>query len=643
MSVAVKRPVLRRPQVRWHPFAQQAHWLAGVLFLAALLLWAQTDIGGDWSSEFRKPLYLANVMMLYMLVAIGLNILSGYAGAASIGHIALFGIGAYTQAILTTEHGWNHWPAVLAGACMAMLVALPVGLILLRLSGWYFSVVTLLLVVVVYDLWVQQKDLTGGGAGLFGMAMPSIGGHELGMKEHLYLLTGVNVAVFLALRYLVDRSRWGRALIAVRDVEPAARAVGTHPFMVRESALAISAFLAGLAGAMFPPLPGAINPESFPIIDSIFFLLVVLAGGMGTVAGPVVGTVVLYSLPQLLAEQEGLRKYSFLVYGAVLLLLVIFLPEGIVGGIRRLWYRVLGRRFAPATAATTPAASIPEPAPAAILGEATATDAGSAALAYLHRNGGTGGEYALEAEGITIRFGDVVAVRNVTVRIKTGMVHAIIGPNGSGKTTLLNIMSGFYCQDAGQVRIAGRGFPRGAAARAIRYGMARTFQTQQLLPQLSVLENVMLGCHAWGRVTILEGMLPLPHVRRERRRFRETALACLDLVGLGRQTADLPCGQLPFAHQRLVEIARALAGRPRVLLLDEPASGLHSEEVRMFARLIRYLKHSGLTVVLVEHNFGLVSELADTITVLDAGSRLAEGDFESVRTNPQVVEAYLGA
>src|SRR5215216_782151 len=343
MSVLTRRraAAIRRPELL--AVARQVHWIAGFLFLAAILLWTQTDIGGAWSSEFRKPLYLANVLMLYILVAMGLNILSGYAGASSIGHIALFGIGAYTQAILVTRYDWSFWPAVLAGAVVATLASLPVGLILLRLSGWYFSVVTLLLVVVVNDIWIQQKDLTGGGAGIFGLSLPSLFGSELGLKEYLYLLVVIDVAVFLMLRQLVDASRWGRALQAVRDAEPAARAVGINPFMVRESALALSAFCAGLAGALFPALPGLINPESFPIIDSIFFLLAVLAGGMGTVPGPVVGTAVLYCLPQFLAETGGLKKYSFLVYGVLLLMLVIFLPEGLVGGIRRLWYALLRR------------------------------------------------------------------------------------------------------------------------------------------------------------------------------------------------------------------------------------------------------------------------------------------------------------
>ena len=192
------------------------------------------------------------------------------------------------------------------------------------------------------------------------------------------------------------------------------------------------------------------------------------------------------------------------------------------------------------------------------------------------------------------------------------------------------------------MRVLDRQFPRGESSRAIHYGMARTFQTQHVLPQLRVVENVMLGCHAWGRVSWLDGMLITPRTWRERQRMRATALDCLDLVGLGRTVAEQPCGLLPFAHQRLVEIARALAGRPRLLLLDEPASGLHAEEVRIFARLIRQLKAAGITVVLVEHNFGLVSELADTITVLDAGVKLAEGDFETVRLNQRVIEAYLG-
>jgi ABC-type branched-subunit amino acid transport system ATPase component/ABC-type branched-subunit amino acid transport system permease subunit len=624
---------------------RNSHWLLGLLFLALFLTWTRVDVFGAWSSEHRKPLYLANDLVLYMMVAMGLNLISGYVGAASIGHIAFFAMGAYVEAILTVQHGWNYWPAIFVGGLVAAASSLPVGLILLRLSGWYFSVITLLLVAVANDFWIQQQSLTGGGAGIFGLTMPSIGGHVLDLKQYLYLTIAVAVVIFLMLRYLVDRSRWGRAFLAVRDVEPAARAVGIHPFLVQESALVVSAFIAGLAGAMFAPLPGAINPDSFPILDSIFFLLAVLAGGFATVAGPVVGTVVLYSVPQILAEQPKLKDYSSLVYGILLLLFVIFLPEGIVGGVQRLWYKLLGQeRLAklmadsapPVTGAVQDAvpsgSDLPEGPPAV----------GAAALAYTRRNGAPQPEYALEALDIGKAFGDVVALRGVRVRVRTGEVHAIIGPNGSGKTTLLNIMSGFYKQESGAIRVFGRDLPRGQASRSIRLGMARTFQTQQVLPHLTVAENVMLGCHSRGRVTILEGMLPLPHVWRERRRFRESALACLDLVGLGRQVADVRCGLLPFAHQRLVEIARALAGQPEVLLLDEPASGLHSAEVRAFAALIRRLREAGITVVLVEHNFGLVSELADTISVLDAGALLAEGDFETVRNDPQVVEAYLG-
>jgi len=631
---------------------RNGNWLMGIAFLVLFLLWTRLDIGGAWSSVHRKPLYLANVLVLYTMVAIGLNLISGYAGAASIGHIALFAIGAYTEAILTTKHGWNYWPAVLAGALVATAAVLPVGLILLRLSGWYFSVITLLLVVVVNDFWIQQAGLTGGGAGIFGLTLPSIGGHPLDLKAYLYAMLAIAVVVFLLLRYLVDRSRWGRALVAVRDVEPAARAVGIHPFMVRESALALSAFVAGLAGAMFAPLPGAINPDSFPILDSIFFLIAVLAGGLGTVSGPVLGTVLLFSLPQLLAEQPKLRDYSSLAYGIVLLLLVIFLPEGLVGGIRRLWYRLVAK---PAVAR---AIGAPEPLAVQAAGQGVAGNAardgmpattglplaqhGGAALAYMRRNGSAPPAFALEATGIRKAFGDVSALSDVTVQVRPATVHAIIGPNGSGKTTLLNVISGFYKQDAGTVRIFGRQAGRGQSYRAIRHGMARTFQKQQVLPHASVVENVMLGCHARGRVTMLDGMLPLPHVWHERQQFHDSALACLDLVGLGREVAGLPCGQLPFAHQRLVEIARAIAGQPQVLLLDEPASGLHSDEIRVFVHLLRRLREAGLTIVLVEHNFGLVAELADAISVLDAGALLAEGDFESVRTDPQVIEAYLG-
>jgi len=608
-----------------------AHWVGGMLLILFWVLWLETTIGGSWSSDSRQNLYLANILLLYMMVAMGLNIISGYVGAASIGHIGLFAIGAYTEAILTVDHGWNIWPAVIAAGFVATVASLPVGLILLRLSGWYFSVVTLLLVVVVGDLILQQEDLTGGGAGIFGLTMPYLGNNQLDSREYLYVLGAINIAVFLALRYLIDRSRWGKAFVAVRVAEPAARAVGISPFVARESALAISAFLAGTAGALFAPLPSAINPESFPILDSIFFLLAILAGGLGTLPGPVVGTMVLYMVPQVINRQDSLRDYSFLVYGVLLLLLVIFLPEGIAGGVKRLWYRLFGRWM------RGPSAVTPE--------DDTGGAGGLGALAYLKDEQAAGelAPPAIEVVDIYKQFGGVPALQAVGIKIRPGTIHAIIGPNGSGKTTLLNVISGFYRQDRGSVFVSGRRLRRGRASASIRHGIARTFQTPQVLPALSALENVMLGAHSRGRVTIIEGMVPLPHVRREHRRFEEKARACIELVGLGPGTARMACGQLPFAHQRLLEIARAIAGEPRVLLLDEPASGLHPDEVKQFVALLRRLRDSGLTIVLVEHNFELVGELADTITVLDAGSLLAEGDIQAVRSDPKVVEAYLGA
>jgi ABC-type branched-subunit amino acid transport system ATPase component len=453
------------------------------------------------------------------------------------------------------------------------------------------------------------------------------------------MLATLNTIIFLMLRYLLDRSRWGRAFVAVRDAEPAARAVGIHPFMVQESTLAMSGFLAGLAGGLFAPLPGLVNPDSFPILDSIFFLLAILAGGMGTVAGPVVGTIALYLVPEWINRQTAidiggwhldLKDWSFLVYGALLLAFVMFLPEGIVGGVRRLWYRVFGSRMT--NRAETLAQDWPTPA------EAEAT-----ALGYLSAGPAKEGVAALEARNIVKRFGDVPALDGVDVTVKPGTIHAIIGPNGSGKTSLLNVISGFYRQEQGSVTSAGTRLRPGRASSSIRHGIARTFQTPQMLAGMSALDNVALGAHSRGRVTILEALFPFPHVRSEWRRFEDKAKACIALVGLGPEVAAAPCAALPFAHRRLLEIARALAGEPRVLLLDEPASGLHPEEVRQFADLLRMLRASGLTIVLVEHNFDLVGELADLITVLDAGKLLAEGNLEHVSTNPAVVEAYLGA
>lgn len=623
------------------PLIRNAHWVLGAGLILVALIWMRTDIGGEWSSGRRENIYRVNIMLLYMMVALGLNLVSGYSGAASIGHIGLFAIGGYTEAILTTDYGWHVWPAILVGALVAAAAVAPVGLILLRLSGWYFSIVTLLLVVVVSDLILQQTDLTGGGAGIFGITMPYIGNHQLTQRDYIYLIGGLNAVILLAIRHLVVSSRWGRAFVAVRDAEPAARAVGISPFVVRQSTLLISGFLAGLAGALFAPLPGIVNPDSFPILDSIFFLLAILAGGLGTVSGPVVGTITLYLVPEVIRRQDNvsiagkeLKDYTYMVYGLILLGLVILLPEGVVGGTKRLWNNATGRFL--------PAGPRPAPVTAATASSAVAIDA----LAYLRNEDQPDPQNpttALVCAAVSKRFGDNQALQDVTVQVRAGTIHAVIGPNGSGKTTLLNIVSGFYRNENGRVDVFGRTLPRGRSTVPIRYRVARTFQTPQLAAEMSGLDTVMLGCHARGKSSIMEGLLPLPRVRRERQRFERTAWACLRLVGLGEYQAYAHVASLPFAQRRLLEVARALAGEPRILLLDEPASGLHPEEVRQFADLVRLLRDAGMTIVLVEHNFELVGQLADDITVLDAGRVLAEGTFDEVRANPRVIEAYLGA
>ncbi|WP_449411605.1 branched-chain amino acid ABC transporter ATP-binding protein/permease [Methylobacterium komagatae] len=536
--------------------------------------------------------FVIALVALTTVAGIGLNVLLGLTGLISFGHAGFYAIGAYASAILTLR-GISFWLALPAAALIAALVGILVAVPAMRVKGPYLAMLTIAFGFIVEHGLIEGGEVTGGQNGLVVTDAPSLFGDPLspaGLATLAVLAAGASLLCF----DLLARSRLGRAMRAVRDADVAAAALGFDPVRVKTLAFAISAALTGLAGAVLPPLMLFIAPSSFPFSQSILFVLSVIVGGAGTVLGPLFGALVTVLLPEALS---GLAEYRLLFFGLTTLVVLWLVPSGLVGSLARL---------------------LPRPR------DETVSDGGDAAPLT-----GRAGDAPLTLEGLGIRFGGITAAEGVALTARRGAVTSVIGPNGAGKTTVLNMVSGFYRPSAGTIRLGERDLAGRPAYEVARAGIARTYQTTRLFGSLPVADNVALG-FAPGRLW-----------RRAGAGDRAAAHALLAFVGY-RGSLDRPAAELPHVDRRLVEIARALAGHPAVLLLDEPAAGLSRADTDRLAKLIRRVADHGIAVVLVEHDMPLVMGISDHILVMDAGRPIARGKPAEIRRDPAVLRAYLG-
>ncbi|XRQ09118.1 ABC transporter permease subunit [Actinomadura welshii] len=569
--------------------------------------------------------YLATTAAIYVVVGTGLNIMFGYTGQVSLGQGALVAVGAYTTGALMADHGWTFWAAAPAAVVVTTAAGTLMALPAFRLSSWYIALVTLGAAMAVRSLLVEFEGLTGGWSGLIGIPRPAIGSWELGERDVLWLVIAVNVVLFVMVRNIVD-SRLGRGMMAVRDAPEMARSVGVGPARTKLFAFACGGATAGMGGALLAVHHGLVTPDDFTLDFSILFLLVVIIGGAARLAGPIIGTLLFFALPELLT---GLAEWRGLIYGAALLVLMVYAPQGIAGAWDKLRARHRNGRV-----------------PAADAVEDTAvedTAVGDLAVEDTAEVGPPRGEpLGVELSGVRKSFGGVHALRGVDLTIEPGKVHAIVGPNGSGKTTLLNVISRLLRQDEGRVLLGAEDVSRATAERLARRGVARVFQTPRLLGASSLRDNVLLGAYARERAGGPATVLRLPRARRERAALVAEADRLLSGHGLARR-ADEEAAALPHGEQRLLEVARALMARPRLLLMDEPAAGLTPRELEALGRLIRAIRDAGTTVVLVEHHIELVANVADVVTVLDRGELVTSGAPQEALGDARVVELYLGA
>ena len=573
-----------RPRLRWGVPAFV------LLVLAAMVL----------AIAVPKTGYILNISLqatTYAIAVLGLTIVLGLCGQINLAQAAFFGLGAYAVGIGQTEYGLNFWVCLLIGTGMAAGFGALLGASTLRLGGHYLAMVTISFQQIVTLVLINWIPVTKGPDGVRAIPRP---GFLADGSSYLAFC----IAMLAGLGFLVWRlrdTRLGRAMRAVRDNELAAGVAGIDVYRTKVTAFALSAILGGIGGGLFAGGFAYVSPDQFSFAESVVFLTMVLLGGVASPIGAVIGTGLLILIPEWLRFLKSIPGLYLAIYGAAVILIVLFMPDGIWGYLRGQLDR-FKRAVMPSRTAATLALS----------------------------GGGEGTETVMEVRGLSKHFGGLKAVDEVDLTIKRGGVHALIGPNGSGKTTTLNVLSGLYRATAGSIKLNGQDVTDLPPHARTKAGLGRTFQNIRLWRSMTALENVMVGAERPGSAVDNDPAALLARAR--------AALAFVDLE----DRADEVVANFSYGHQRAVEIARALAGDPALLLLDEPGAGLNSSEKVELRNLLKRISARGLTILIIDHDMTLVSEVAQHITVLNFGRRIADGYSADVLKHPDVIAAYLG-
>jgi len=547
--------------------------------------------------------YILNILMqatTFSIAVFGLSVVLGLCGQINLAQAAFFGFGAYAVGIGTTDLHLSFWLCLFAGCVIALLAGAFLGASTLRLGGHYLAMVTISFQQIVTLVMINAIGLTHGPDGVSNIGRP-----QLLQTSQGYL--AFCVAALALVGYLVwhlPDTKIGRAMRAVRDNELAAGVNGIDVFRTKVYAFALCAGLGGLAGGLFAGGFAYVSPDQFSFAESIVFLTMSLLGGVASPIGSAIGTGLLILIPEWLRFLKSVPGLYLAIYGLFVILIIRFMPDGIWGFVSDAFTRWRAHTSAPA------------PAGALQLKPAT-----------------VGGDTVLEVTGLSKYFGGLKAVDGVDIAVKRGGVHALIGPNGSGKTTTLNVLSGLYKATSGRIVLDGTDITAMPPHQRTAAGLGRTFQNIRLFRSMTALENVEIGAERPGNTMVGKGGDAA---------LTERAMEALTFVGLGARANQL-ISSFSYGHQRLIEIARALAANPTLLLLDEPAAGLNSTEKLDLHELLKRIAAQGLTILIIDHDMTLVSEAAQHITVLNFGRRIADGESMAVLRHPDVVSAYLGS
>jgi len=559
---------------------------------------------------------------IYTLLGLSLNIVLGEVGLFDLGHMGFYAIGAYTTAILNTVF---HIPilvllpvSAVAAGLFAWIVTAPV----IHLKGDYLCIVTIGIGEIVRLTMINNPfGLTGGPNGINGIDSPVIFVQIISSRQFYYFVWAlIGIVIFGLVR--LQRSRIGRAWNYIREDETAAEALGVNVRHYKLAAFVLGAAIAGMAGNVYASKQMSISPESFTFMESSLLFCIVLLGGLGSIPGTVLGALAITIFPEIF---RALAQYRLMFFGLALLIMMVFKPAGLMPRLREsgaeLRSTLSKRRRGKKTTPCDEHHEVP-------LGNARRQTAARA-------------DALLELKNVRLSFGGVMAVAGVDASVEAGKITALIGPNGAGKTTLFNLITGIYKPETGTILFKGNNIaglpPHVIAAR----GIARTFQNIRIFPSLTCLENVLCGQHCRGRAEFTGSLFHVPSQREEEKAMLDFSLRCLDRVGLG-ESMDKLAASLPYGKRRSLEIARALALCPDLLVLDEPSSGLNDVETEELARLLLSLLQEGLSILLIEHDMHLVDMVSDHVIVMQSGRIIAEGTMRDMRKNPLVIEAYLG-
>jgi branched-chain amino acid transport system permease protein len=547
--------------------------------------------------------YVHNILMqatTFSIAVFGLSVVLGLCGQINLSQAAFFGFGAYVVGLGTTDWHMSYWLCLLLGCGVALVAGAFLGMSTLRLGGHYLAMVTISFQQIVTLVMINAVWLSHGPDGVSNIGRP-----DLFRTGQSYL--AFCVAMLAIVGYLVwhlPDTKLGRAMRAVRDNELAAGVNGIDVFRTKIYAFAICAVLGGLAGGLFAGGFAYVSPDQFSFAESIQFLTMSLLGGVASPIGSAIGTGLLILIPEWLRFLKTVPGLYLAIYGLFAILIIRFMPDGIWGFVSAAFERWRAQIKAP------PAVKALQLKPATV-----------------------GGDIVLEVTGLSKYFGGLKAVDGVDIAVKRGGVHALIGPNGSGKTTTLNVLSGLYKATSGKIVLDGTDITNMPPHQRTAAGLGRTFQNIRLFRSMTALENVEIGAERPGNTMVGKGGDAA---------LTERAMEALTFVGLGSRANEL-ISSFSYGHQRLIEIARALASNPTLLLLDEPAAGLNSTEKLELHELLKRIAAQGLTILIIDHDMTLVSEAAQHITVLNFGRRIADGESMAVLRHPDVVSAYLGS
>lgn len=578
------------------------------ILIAALLILCLVFpfVAGNYYIRF------AIVMYIYIILAIGYDISAGYCGMLTLSAAAIFGAGAYASAIAITTFGMPFFVGMLAAMAVTGLISLSISLPAYKVKGHYLALISLGILEIVHRILNDWTSVTQGAAGFF---LPSwtIFGISLTNYSKYYV-----IFFFLILAVLFEwglvKSHWGRDFIAVKNDEIAASGVGINNRKYKVIALLVSSMMIGVAGSLYASYSEFISPDTFGFYLTILVLLMVVIGGTGTLSGPAIGVVVVMIIPEFFNASPDLKQ---IVFGGLLIVLTQILPGGIVGRVKKRFRAIDDNRHI-RDIGDRPPISFEK-----------------------YRVDEEGPENILEVKNLTRRFGGLTAVGNLDITVKRGTVHSLIGPNGAGKTTTVNMITGIDKPTEGSVFFNGEDITGMEPFVAVRRGIARTYQHVRLFKDMRVIDNVAMGGRIYYTYSMAGAIFHSLKKRKEEREAYLEAYDCLKLIGL-EDKADFDPGSLSAGQQKLLEIARALCEKPKIMVLDEPCAGLNETEVAELSEIIKKIRDVGITVLMIEHHMSIVMGISDYITVIDYGKKIAEGTPAQVSVDPAVRKAYLG-